>query len=172
MGYINKITIGGEEYSLAPEVASSGLCAIDDSGNILKPRYLTVNTEGQIGLNLAAPLGGRIYTLIDMNGNYCCGLGIDVEGSFGLALYRDGRVTLDSNIAPLAIYQGRIGVYACNESSKFDNILRTTIAGALYAGVDWVTPPAAIIGDSGSKIAEINLGVSNYGLYLYTTQIS
>lgn len=168
MGYINKITIGGESYSLAPEVADSSIYAEDNSGNTLIAYPLTVNDAGQIGLNLAA--GSTIYALKDLSGKFCYGLGIDASGALGLALYHSGRATTDSaTIAPLAIYQGRIGVYAHHvQAGMSGNILRTDISGALFAGVDWYMSPASIIGDSGSKIAEIHLGVSNQGLYLYT----
>lgn len=168
MGYINKITIAGESYSLVPEVADSSIYAEDNSGNTLIAYPLTVNDAGQIGLNLAAANGGTIYALKDLSGKFYYGLGINASGELGLALYHSGSVLADSaNIAPLAIYEGCIGVCALQDNSiKTSNILRTTIAGALYAGVDWskLVPYAAGF--------NFHLGVSDLGLYLYTTQIS
>lgn len=86
MSYINKITVGGEEYNLTPSFDANRVYASDSNGNPIEVYLLSTYQNGDLYPNLSI-YSDRIYGLKGYDHAIIPGLGANGLGAVGLYMF-------------------------------------------------------------------------------------
>lgn len=149
MGYINKITVGGEAYNLMPTFdGASKIYAVDSNGNIVKVYPLSMfSLTGDLYPHLAL-YSDKIYGLRAPSDGIVCGLGANGQGAVGIYVFTGGgdmivqKAFPNGGLARMAMsYDGAIGVCTSgtdgiyvNDSTKCISLKLITTPVTLESG--------------------------------------
>lgn len=162
MSYINKITVGGKSYDIAPVFTSGGQYIWADNTEIFAYPILRDDISNMYIYFSKNDLGEQVYPMRGLHGvGICYGLGVTKTGGLGLALYDGGQSTTYDKIVPLGVCEGFLGVKATYRLPLvYNNALFWNYNYGLYVPLD-ESQREITFGDQ-----TLYMGVSDYGLYI------